>query len=1819
LNWNLFNSFTQTLFYFDECRRKEMLRKAIWLVANLSVCLVVSQPTNAASPSADMSRTSSRHALKSKQGLKGLLGQGTTLLPDGNVLLTGGEDSEGPVSTIAVRNAQSGTIRVLDSKLLTPRAWHSATLLPDGTVFIFGGMATNGSFEGVGEIFNPLTQTSQSVSIPNLLPRAHHSATLLTEGRVLIAGGLSQNDEVTGLIQIWDPLTGAVQSAPRSMLAPREGHSATLNADGSVLFWGGRNRSGISIDFGEVFDPSTNTGRMVTNPASLQPNSPAPFVEVSIPADNSTDLSVNTRVDIRFSKPLAVQTVNANAFSLSSPAGIVDSKIVPAEGGMLGFVTPTAPLSGGTTYTLTVSGAKDSSGNEIQSTSIIFTTAGTPVPPVVAGNGGTSGEDGSGPLNDTFHRLPPLQAPRGVTALAGQVLKLNAMPLAHVLLQIDEQKAYTDTTGRFLLENITPGHHAMVIDGATANHDGMEYGIYDDGVDITAGQTNVLNYKIWMTRLDRQHEVTIPSPTTKELVITTPRLPGLELHLPPNTIIKDRDGNVVTHITITPIPVSQPPFPLPVGVEVPTYFTIQPGGAYLDQQPGSWGKGARLFYPNWSKAKPGTQFDFWNYDPLKKGWYVYGEGTVSKDGRSVVPNPGVEIYQFTGAMFGSISVAPSTWPWCHHVPFIHCSGDPVDLSTGLFQYQKTDLFLPDVMPLTLERSYRQNDNQSRPFGIGASDSYEIFLVGDTSAYSYVELVLSDGFRVHFYRTTSGTSFTGAAFAHTSTPTSWYGATVTYNTSAYPGAAWVLTTKDGTNYYFPDGFGQTASGKMSLLAIRDRNGNTVSVARDSNGNITQVTSPNGRYIKFQNDSNNRITLATDNVGRTVQYQYDSVGRLGQVTDVAGGVWEYTYDTYNNMLTIQDARGITYLTNQYDLQNRVYQQTQADGGTFQYSWTASGHTVQTPFVESGGTPPGGSASAVEAFRACSTCSEAYPSLITNVNVTDPRGYIERVSMGVYGLIGSDVYAMGQPEEQTISYVYYPDNLLKSVTDGLGRVTAYNYDANANITSVTALSGTSNAVATSFTFDPTFSQVTSVTDPLSHTTSFGYDTNGNLTSIVDPLSHHTTLTHDTEGKVSSIADALGNTINFSYFLGDLTSITDPLSRTTTRFMDGAGRLSSVTNPLGQTTTIAYNGLNLVTSVTDPLNGQTSFGYDANGNILTVTDANSHTTTYTYNNMDRVATRKDALLNQESYQYDLNGNLSQFTDRRGKVSVFSYDGINRKTFAGYGMTTGPTYESTVTSTYDAGNRLTQAVDSISGTITRAYDGLDRLSSETTPGSNTVSYTYDAAGRRASLAVPGQSTANYTFDNANRLTQITQGSATVSLAYDIANRRTTLTLPNGTSTTYSYDSASQLTGLTYANGSTSLGNLTYTYDMNGRRINLGGSLVSTGLPGQVSASSYNANNQLTTWGTANLYYDANGNMSSDGTHSYTWDARNRLIQIDSGSTASFIYDAFGRRTSKTVLTTQTGFLYDAVNPIQELSGSTVTANSLMGGVDEVFQRTDSAGARSFLSDGLGSIFALADSSGTIQTGYTFDPFGNTTLSGSSTTNSFAYTGRELDASGLYYYRARYYSPQLQKFISEDPFGFGAGDTNLYTYTRNSPTNFTDAYGKCPVCIGAGVGALAGIAGQAISDALSGQLSSGSTYLGAAAGGAVAGVVLTSTGNLYLAGAAGGAAGNLVKQGINNLTGEQDGFNVGDFAGDTGLGFATGLVPDGNSALKGLAGDLEKKLPGAFGAGLGDAAKRIAFPETGENEMHGRKSKPVVPPGDCPPENSLGCVVPLPF
>jgi RHS repeat-associated protein len=154
---------------------------------------------------------------------------------------------------------------------------------------------------------------------------------------------------------------------------------------------------------------------------------------------------------------------------------------------------------------------------------------------------------------------------------------------------------------------------------------------------------------------------------------------------------------------------------------------------------------------------------------------------------------------------------------------------------------------------------------------------------------------------------------------------------------------------------------------------------------------------------------------------------------------------------------------------------------------------------------------------------------------------------------------------------------------------------------------------------------------------------------------------------------------------------------------------------------------------------------------------------------------------------------------------------------------------------------------------------------------------------------------------------------------------------------------------------------------------------------------------------------------------------------------------------------------------VQEIEGGLPTVNYIRTlNIDEPLARIESDGTlRYYHTDALGSVVALSDENGVVKTTYTYDPFGNTFVSGEASDNPFQYTGRENDQpvlsgveGGLYYYRFRYYSPELQRFISEDPIGL-AGGINFYSYVGNNPVNWVDPYGLWKFSFG--VGGTAGI------------------------------------------------------------------------------------------------------------------------------------------------------------
>lgn len=1594
-------------------------------------------------------------------------GQTVTILADGSSLILGGEGEL--ISTAAIRDARTGELNSLAKRPNYPRSWHSATTLPDGTILIHGGIDANGDLIKTSEIFNPEKQRFESVTTSGLSPRAYHTAALLTDGQVLIAGGKDERGRLSTKVERWDPLKGSGIVLASKLQIGRQKHSAALQPNGSVMLSSGIDLEGNTKSDGEIYEPQSQTFTWTGSPVTDQ-DSAAPRLEFSLPDNGAMEIDENTRVTLRFSKPLAVKTFDRSTVSLHGPHGAVAIKFVAAEKGMLLFVTPLTPLAADSSYHLTLTGITDNEDRPLPFTTVVFNTkrcgssasgeklcgAGPQLSDLdswIPNAKNLNGDWRSGRSEASARALPPLQADAGQTALAGQVLTLSGMPLANVSLQIGDRSIGTDQTGRFLLNAPKPGRQVLTIQGHTASHPGKQYGTFDVLVDIADGKTTVLPYTIWLPVLDEQNAARLPIPTAREMAITTPRVPGMEVRLPSNAVLRMPAGKhhmhgsmtrELTSVAITPIPVDRPPFPLPPGVDDGLLFTLQLHGAKVQGLNGEKRPGMRIVFPNYQQLPAGTRVDFWNYDAeAGAGWYMYGQGTVTPDRRQVMPDPGVELESMHCISLMNKGDTPGLGPngevW---------DGDPVDLSTGLFVYDKVDLVLADALPISLSRTYRQSDSVTRSFGKGATNPYDMYIAGDT--YNYGQIVQPDGSLTRFDRVPNSSP---AYYEHTATPSRFYKATMRQISGVGPNGAWEVRLTDGSVYQFGikvlwgDIFGPHSS-ITGLSTIKDRYGNRLTVTRDESFRMTKVASPNGRWIAFSySDTSKRIAQAADNAGRVVSYTYDAGGRLWKVTDANGGLTEYTYDGADRMLTIKDPRGIVFLTNEYDANGRVSRQTQADSGVYQFAYTLNGGKV------------------------------------IQTDVTDPRGFIRRATFSAAGYVLTDTHAHTRPEQQT--YVYERQagtNLILSITDPLNRKTTFTYNAQGRATSVTKLADTPNATVTSTTYEPMYFQVASVTDPLGHTTSYGYNARGSLGSVTNALGQTTTFTYNAAADLASATGPLGSNTLLNYERGNLVEVVDPLGHSRKRAVDISGRLTTVINPLGAVTRYEYDNHNHHTRWIDPLLGTTSFSYDSNGNLTSVTDAANNVTTYVYDNMDRLMTRRDQLLHDDLYEYDLNGNLKKATDRKGQITNFTYDALNRLTQVTYADA------STTSYTYDAGSRITQLVDSMSGTIAYGYDNLDRLISETTP-QGSVSYTYDAANRRTTMTVAGQPTINYTYDDANRLTQISQGSSIVSIAYDASGRRTSLTLPNGIVTTYGYDLASQLTSITYTLGGNTLGDLTYEYDHSGRRVGVGGSFARSVAAQPVSTATYNAANQQTGFRGEALTYDLNGNLTSDGARTYTWNARGRLASVTgSGSSSSFQYDGLGRRNSKTVDGITTSFLYDGFNIVQEQSSSLGTANILNGGIDEIFSRSDSVGVWSPLRDVLGSSLALSDTLGNVATEFSYEAFGQFAESGAPSQSSIGYTGRENDGNSLLYNRARYYSPALFRFVSEDPIGIKGG-MNLYAYVGNSPTNYIDTFGTNPgvgvwggAVLGGEIGALGGPIGAGIGIVAGGIIGGVATY-----------------------------------------------------------------------------------------------------------------------------------------
>jgi len=672
-------------------------------------------------------------------------------------------------------------------------------------------------------------------------------------------------------------------------------------------------------------------------------------------------------------------------------------------------------------------------------------------------------------------------------------------------------------------------------------------------------------------------------------------------------------------------------------------------------------------------------------------------------------------------------------------------------------------------------------------------------------------------------------------------------------------------------------------------IIDARGGSRTDAYDGNGHLASSIDPLGGTTSYTYELSGRTNSTTDPSGDATDFDWSDDGKnLLRVKDAGDFETNLSYDGLNNLVDVVDPRG--YKTS-YEYDGRLLTKiTDPLNGTTTFEYSPEG------FLTSATNPLGRRTTFINnAFGERTSMTDplgnqwsyTYDALGRLTELQDPLGRLLRNEFDPAGRLLRTIqnYDPARPQNDldeyniTTSYSYDALGNRTTVTDSLGRSTAYQYDqANRLIRATDPADNISL-----FLYDEA-GNLTRVTDPLGRSTSFTYDLLNRIVLSVDPLGNRSSTTYNADGTVASTADPLGRSTSYSYdALKRLTSIVNALGGRTSYAYDAVGNLLLTTDPNGQSTSIAWDALSRPTSVTDPNGNRRGSFFDAVGNLLSVSDPLGNLTSYSYDLRNLVSSVKDPLGNLTSYRYDAVGNRVGITDANSVGTGYEYDRLDRLVAVVQNeVSVGPVDPQTNVHTqygYDVLGNLVTVLDARGNSRSYAYDVLDRLISETDPLGNRRGYqydpvgnlvaqtdaegfdtfftfdaadrltavdypaadpdagfTYDAAGNRLEM-IDGVGTTSWTYDPLNRVTSVNDPyGQQVSYGYDAAGNRTLLRYPDGREVRYGYDPANRLTDVT----DWALSQTTYTYDLADR-------LTAINLPnGVVSSLSYDAASRMT-------------------------------------------------------------------------------------------------------------------------------------------------------------------------------------------------------------------------------------------------------------------------------------------------------------------------------------------------------------------------------------
>ena len=860
-------------------------------------------------------------------------------------------------------------------------------------------------------------------------------------------------------------------------------------------------------------------------------------------------------------------------------------------------------------------------------------------------------------------------------------------------------------------------------------------------------------------------------------------------------------------------------------------------------------------------------------------------------------------------------------------------------------------------------------------------------------------------------------------------------------------------------------------------------------------LDSIIDPAGKAIVFTYDGSNRLATIRDVPGnRTTTFTVNAQNNLTQIQDAVGGkpFQLATYDAFHRLLARHDRRGARWAST-YDVAGKLATDSTpavtADSVVQRLVTTyRSPEASALSAPDSGGiarvTPPVGSKRTfrVDAFgaplevlsplrefvlytrNAHGQITEGWdstghhqltwsgPRLIQDYDwltgkavnlqwntatnrVTRLYGNGTTEVLNYYDATGFRLDSTKNVHEPATRFTYDSRGRMLTATDPRGHVVTSYYDGNPWLNTDSVKSGTRR---TRFTYDATAGRPSTVRKPGGRVDSTFYDPLNRVARTGGPLGYSVTYTYGDSLNLTKITDALGHISRVEKnLLGWDTLVVDPLSASSRYEYDRRGLVKRWTNRRGQLTRFDYDSLGRLTSRILADDRITNFLFNG-GRLLAVNEEGSDTTRWSGDTTYEIAVRGGVAYTART-AYDTSARYYRLGVWRAGANPetvrYDVDSAGRVTHIAGLSGGGPFgFFGTDTITYSTDGMVT-AIKAHSSWI---------LAYKVRPGHDLARAQFAPAAMQSSFG------ADFVHDTLGQIVQQVKGSGGEyeNYAYDARGRLTGFARYTASPACPPTDTLAEY-GTPCTNGTTLLGSDAFTYDAVGNRTD--------------KSALVDVANRLRRFNGDTLLYDADGNVIRRYriTDSTIFNQRlywNSIGQLDSARTTRagstqmvfFGYDGYGRRVRKTVGSVTVRYIYSGSRVVAEYdgSGNQLRRYTYLPGMDNPHAVYQGGAWHYYVGHGRGNVRAIVSANGsTTEAEYKYVPFGDTVATSGTLANNLRFAGREFDGeTGLYYNRARYYDPQVARFVSEDAGSLPV--VNRYTYAANDPVNGRDPSGR---------------------------------------------------------------------------------------------------------------------------------------------------------------------------